>query len=265
MEPSLVTAMAALVGLAIGSFLNVAILRGARGESLGGRTHCESCQKTLSASELIPIISFMVLRGRCRYCGTALLFQYPLVEGTTSASFAITTWLVFSRYPFGAFSWILLSLTLVAISSAIVTAVSDLKYYLVPDLAVLILVLAGVAITGIRIHESGSSVLFRETVNAVTFPAFFASLWYFSKGKWMGFGDAKIVLGTSLVLGFPASLVGFLFAFWLGTLGALPLLLIRRKKWGEQIPFGPYLLLGALLAFFCTEKFLNLTGLELFF
>ncbi|MBI2053421.1 MAG: prepilin peptidase [Candidatus Sungbacteria bacterium] len=99
---------------------------------------------------------------------------------------------------------------------------------------------------------------------ALAIALFFASLWFFSRGTWMGFGDAKLALATSLAVGFPASLVAFLFSFWLGGIVGILLIAIGRKDMQSRIPFGPFLIAGALAAGVLAPYFFAYTGLSQF-
>ena len=95
---------------------------------------------------------------------------------------------------------------------------------------------------------------------------FFGLLWFFSKGRWMGFGDVKLIFVTSLLVGFPAAIPALLFAFWVGAIGGLAFLAISRISIKHAIiPFGPYILIGALLGFFLSDWFFFYTGFSFFF
>lgn len=277
-----------LLGLAVGSFLNVVILRGAREENVTGRSRCESCGKVLAWHELIPLLSFAFQIGRCRTCGAALSWQYPLVEFVTGVLFAASA-LYFFLLPDGGggeggvnhldlfLSLILYLLSLVILSSSIVVFVSDLRWRIIPNGAVLLLFLSGLATRlissqteflavetrfGTRnvILSASEGSLFWDFGAALAIALFFAAIWFITKGRGMGFGDAKLVLATSLILGFPASVVAALLTFWIGAAVGILLLLLRIKSWKDQIPFGPYILLGTVLAYFLSEKFIVLFG-----
>lgn len=281
-----------LLGLAVGSFLNVVILRGARGENFSGRSRCESCGKTLSWHELIPILSFCLQKGRCRSCGSALSWQYPLVELGTGALFALTTIILLSELGRGltdlsaishwplAISYLLSAigywlLAIAVLSSAIVIFVSDLRWRIIPNGAVLTLLLAGLAIrlSPLVLNAGNSSFaigylpfairyssLLWDFGTAIAIALFFAAIWFLSRGRGMGFGDAKLVLATSLVLGFPESVMAVLLAFWIGAAVGILLILFRYKSWKDQIPFGPYILVGAAIVQFFYENLVQIFG-----
>src|SRR3989344_5787527 len=118
-----------ILGSAVGSFLNVVIDRATRGETIGGRSYCDHCRATLSSLDLIPIISFVTLGAKCRYCKKPISWQYPAVETVTAALFT----LAFLNQVFsGSLSLVSLLYLFVLISVAVVVAVVDLKFYLIP-------------------------------------------------------------------------------------------------------------------------------------
>lgn len=251
---------ALLLGLIAGSFLNVVILRGAKKETLGGRSRCPSCNRPLSFRELVPVLSFLLQKGRCRQCGTALSRQYPLVELGTAAAFLAGAAL-FSGL------WTIL-LIFIGISSAIVIFVSDLRFQLIPNGPVLILALLGITAVSWRVfNTSAASADFQRVYydlgSAAILAGIIGALWLYSQGKWMGLGDAKLIFPTSLILGFPASLSAFLFSFWLGGIAGVLLLAFGQKTLKSRIPFGPFILAGSILAYFFSSKFLAGTGLIL--
>ncbi|MBI3442780.1 MAG: prepilin peptidase [Candidatus Sungbacteria bacterium] len=235
-------------GLAVGSFLNVVIIRGHKGEKLGGRSHCVRCGSILSVQELIPVFSFFVQKRRCRHCTRSISWQYPLVE--LACAFAYLG--VFLLAAPSVFVQIGLAL---GIPAALVILVSDLRFQTIPDGATLILTILGLGAVISR------SVYAYDSMAALLIAGILGGLWFFSHGQWMGFGDVKLIFATSLILGFPAAIAAFLFAFWSGgTVGAL-LLLTGKKHLRERIPFGPFILLGSVLAWFFSSLFFNRTGL----
>lgn len=246
-----------ILGLVVGSFLNVLIIRSARQESLGGRSHCPSCNKSLSFRELIPVLSFLLQKGRCRHCGTALSRQYPLVELGTAAAF-MTGAALFNGL------WAIL-LIFIGISAAIVIFVSDLRFQLIPNGPVLILTLLGITAAVWRVSNTSADFhrAYYDLGAAAILSAIIGSLWLYSQGKWMGLGDAKLIFPISLILGFPASLSAFLFSFWLGGTAGILLLTFGQKTLKSRIPFGPFILAGSILAYFFSSKFIAGTGLIL--
>lgn len=253
-----------LLGLAIGSFLNVVIDRGLRGERMTGRSYCESCGKTLTVWELLPIFSFVIQKGRCRACGIVLSLQYPLVELATGLSFAIAAWTIYSRVGFAPSSVVILFFVAIAVAAGIVIFVTDLKSSLIPNVPVLLLGFLGLVFTLLRSTAGGQFILWNlgyDIGGALGIALFFFLLWFLSRGRMMGFGDSTLVFTTSLLIGFPTSIVAFLFSFWVGAIFGIVLLLLGFKSLKDKIPFGPFILIGTILAFFFSHRFLVLTGL----
>ncbi|MBU0999176.1 prepilin peptidase [Patescibacteria group bacterium] len=251
-----------VLGLIIGSFLNVVIFRLNTERSFGGRSGCLSCQNKLAWYELIPIFSFLGLLGRCRNCKDKISIQYPLVEFITGLIFA----LLFLKFyvpgeNFSLFTplfFITYAYYAVIFSLLIVIAVYDLKHKIIPD--VLSWVLGILAFVGLFFINLDNSFIF--PVFSLHFPTFleflsgpiiaapFAFLWLISSGKWMGLGDAKLAISLGWLLGFSLALSGVVFAFWTGAVVGL-FLIIFSKKYGmkSEIPFAPYLVFGASLVF----------------
>lgn len=257
----LISALFFAAGLVIGSFLNVVILRGATGEWLGGRSRCAHCRKTLGAHELIPLVSFILQKGICRGCKERISFQYPLVELGTAAAFAAAAWYFSPLLNDGSLSMsaqaLLVMLVSGGISASIVILVSDLRFQIIPDSATAVLGVTGVAASLTR----GSVV--PDMLAAIWCAFFFFMFWAVSRGRWMGFGDVKLVAATSLLVGFPASAAAVLFAFWLGGAVGGVLLTAGGKTWGSRIPFGPFILAGAMAAWLFSDAFFAFTGLGL--
>lgn len=251
-----------VLGLIIGSFLNVVIIRSAAREKLTGRSHCRNCKAKLAVRELIPLISFCVQKGRCRTCGTVLASQYFWVELACGLFFAGIFYILSTFYkPWTtAQFWGWLIFWLVLASASIVVFTTDLRFKIIPNGAVLILLILGITVSAFRSKSFLGS--FSDWLAAVIIAMFFVVLWLFSKGKWMGLGDAKLVLATSLLVGYPLSVVSFLFSFWLGgIIGVGIIFLSGRQQMKSLIPFGPFILAGSGLAYFFGNSFLSWSGL----
>lgn len=244
-------------GLGVGSFLNVVILRGSRGETLDGRSHCDTCGIVLKVRELIPIASFIAQKGRCRSCGAAVSVQHPIVEFGTAIAFTVAAWALLVLAPGSAL--LLACAIFPAIAALIVLVVSDIRFQILPDGAMAVLALCALVVSILR----GSTL--QDAAAAFVISLFFAALWFFSAGRWMGFGDVKLVFVTSLGVGFPSSIAAFLFAFWLGGSLGLLLLMLGKKDVQSRVPFGPFLIIGALLAYVLASSFFAYTGLSALF
>ncbi len=249
-----------LLGLIVGSFLNVVILRYNTGGSLGGRSGCFSCGHGLAWYEMIPVASYIVLGGRCRHCKSRISRQYPLVEILTGVLFLLSAWKFYPDFISIIFYSILLSLLVVIV-------VYDLKHKIIPDHPTYLFILLAVfspIFVGFNQFPAeilGHQILLNLAGGGIIF-LFFFSLWYFSGGRWMGFGDAKLGFGIGALLGFLGAVNAVVLAFWIGalvglTLIALGKLRIKRLRNFQQrfsikseIPFAPFLVLGLVLSLF---------------
>ena len=253
MHTFLILAFFAL-GLIIGSFLNVVILRLNSSKSLGGRSACMSCQKKLSWYELIPIFSFFALAGKCKTCKTKISIQYPVVELLTGVVFTLLFLrlgdIIFYSLPAFAITYIYCAFMF---SILLVIAVYDLRHKIIPD--TLSLLLGVFAFAGLFFFDNSSFIFSPHIPGLWEFLAGplialpFAFFWLVSKGAWMGFGDAKLALGIGWLLGIPIALSGIVFAFWSGSIIGLYLVIFKKHKMKSEIPFAPYLVFGAMLAF----------------
>jgi len=258
-----------LLGLIIGSFLNVAIYRYRTGYTALGRSQCLACGRLLSWYELIPLASFIIQGGKCHTCGARISWQYPLVELATALAFwgvyrsslltQIGPWLIV--LDFGIWSF------LIAITTY------DLRHKIIPDEWVYLF--SGLAF--VRLFASGVDWQW-NLVAGVALLAFFGGLWFVSRGKWMGFGDAKLALGIGFFLGLEPSLSAMMLAFWTGAALGLFLIAIehfrlpsrqRRQNslgdggakpstFGREIPFAPFLTLGTALVYFANLHVITL-------
>lgn len=247
-----------LLGLIVGSFLNVAILRYNTGKSLGGRSGCFSCGHGLGWQEMIPVVSFLALGGRCRHCGSKISRQYPAVELLTAVLFGLSAAKFYPDLTSIVFYCLMMSLLVMIV-------VYDLKHKIIADEPVYIfggLALLAPILTGWMTRDlvgMGKLVLWNLIGGMVIF-SFFFSLWYFSNGRWMGFGDAKLGFGLGALLGLSGAVNAVVLAFWLGA--GIGLILVglskmqkikalrRRFSIKSEIPFAPFLVAGLLLNLF---------------
>ena len=264
----LVTLLCGILGLLIGSFLNVVALRKGT-KSLGGRSACMSCGKTIRWFDNMPVISWLLLRGRCRQCGSRISVQYPIVELTTALLFAVFggSLLSFSvvtliEKPALGFFLILL-FAILALLIAII--IYDIKHTIIPDEWVY----AFAALSGLwgLLHASIYSGPFALVVAGPIASAPLFCLWLVSKGRWMGFGDVKLALGIGWLLGPLYGVIAVFFAFMIGAVFSVFFLLplphlaklirsfgvsalserVRGFTMSSEIPFGPFLIVSTLL------------------
>ncbi|KPJ57160.1 hypothetical protein AMJ49_02490 [Parcubacteria bacterium DG_74_2] len=240
-----------LFGLILGSFLNCVIYRLKSGKSfLKGRSFCPSCKHTLFFKDLIPVFSFLILRGKCRYCGKKISWQYPLVEIVTALIFLGT----FNQFPISNFqNFVNLFFMLYVSCSLIVIFFYDLKHYIIPDQVIY----PAILISAIFLFLHPKSQILNSIYSALGASLFFLSIYLISKGKWMGFGDVKLAFLMGLFLGFPKILVALFFSFFIGAIIGIGLILAKKKTLKSEVPFGPFLVAGTFIALFFGENIIS--------
>lgn len=255
-----------IFGTIIGSFLNVAILRMNTGKGFGGRSMCFSCGKHLRTTELIPVVSFLIQGGRCTSCRERISSQYPIVEMTTGIVFVMIAYMLLPLAMPMAFFTLHFIFYALLFCLLVVIAGYDLRHKIIPNRAVYPFIALSF-FAPLFMSDAGhyfSSVWIDHLVAGIALGAPFALLWLFSRGRLMGFGDAKLALGIGFLLGISSGIAAIMLAFWIGAVvGVILLLLPRRARtMKSELPFAPFLVIGAALAFFCH---INLAVLARFF
>ncbi len=247
-------------GLLIGSFCNVVISRLRTGEGMIlERSHCPKCSKPILWYDNIPVISFAILRGKCRNCTKKISWQYPLVEILVSGVFGCVGYLFVTH----TISSLLVAVLYVFVfASLVVILVYDAKYMEIPMnvmwFAIGILVIANI-VTDIYhvppLTDIWSSTSFLHGMSALTAFCFFFGLSYYSDETWMGYGDAFVAIAVGLLLGPIGTFVALLLAFCIGAVYGIVLMLLRQKTMKSEVPFGPFLITGLFLAFLITYMY----------
>lgn len=238
--------LCALVGLVVGSFLNVVIHRVPLGESVvKPRSRCPGCGSEISPRDNIPVISWLLLKGKCRTCAEPISARYPVVEILTALVF--TAMALRFGYDWGLPAFLYLGAVGVAL------AMIDLDVKRLPDALTLPSYVVGAVLLGAAAVANGEpGLMIRAGLGALAlFVFYFVLLVVYPAG--MGFGDVKLagVLGLYLAyLGWGSLVVGGFLGFLLGAVVGGGLMLIRRAGRKTMIPFGPFMLAGALLAIF---------------
>ncbi|MFA6081416.1 MAG: prepilin peptidase [Patescibacteria group bacterium] len=240
-----------IFGASIGSFLNVLIDRLPKEESINGRSHCDFCGKKISWYDLIPVLSFFILRGKTRCCRKKLSWQYPLIEILTG----ISSLLVFNfQFPIFNFQTLIL---FGIISCLIVIFVSDLKYHLISDYILLALFIF-VVLLHVVPTRVGTPLLINEILKQVQndiisslvvgFPIFL--IYFLSKERAMGLGDVYLTAIMGLLLGWQKGFLALYIAFITGAIFGLMVILFKHKKLKSKIAFGPFLVIGTVIMLF---------------
>ena len=253
-----------VVGLCFGSFVNALVWRLRQQELtskkspvasrqskktysiLRGRSMCPDCHHQLAAQDLVPLASWLYLRGKCRYCGKPISWQYPLVELLTAVLFVISyAWWPYALHGLGLYYFIF---WLVFVIGFIALAVYDLRWLLLPNRLVFPLLILGVLeVAGSFVfYGSGWQKLAGAVWGILIASGIFYVIFQLSRGEWIGGGDVKLGVVIGLLLGGPLmSLLMLFVASCLGTLAGLPMLLSGKRN--VRLPFGPFLLAATVV------------------
>ncbi|MDA8391617.1 MAG: prepilin peptidase [Actinomycetota bacterium] len=240
---ALLLACTALVGLAVGSFANVVAHRVPQRVSVvAPRSRCGSCGVAVRSLDNVPVLSYLLLRGRCRSCGDTIPIRYVVVEAATSVLFAVMA-LRFGLSPvLPAYLWV--------VASLVVISVIDAEHYLVLNRVLYPSVGVAAALFVLAAAVDGSwSNLLHAAVGAVAAFGVMAAV-HFVKPSGLGFGDVRLsaLLGLALGwLGVAQVAVGMFFGFLLGSVFGIALVLTTSRTTASRLPFAPFLAAGALL------------------
>jgi leader peptidase (prepilin peptidase) / N-methyltransferase len=252
-------------GLIVGSFLNVYIYRFHTGKSLTGNSHCLSCSERLRWFELVPLVSYMALRGRCRTCGCYIPLRYFVVELFTAVLFLFSYYLAEDIFE--------LLFLLIAMSILVVITIYDIRHYIIPDSLTAALTLAALSWYGVLLYRGLEWIVTVESILAALAGAgFFFLLWFVSKGAWLGFGDVKLAFPLGLIAGPTLVFSMVVYSFWIGAAVSLFLIgisklmrgQIRLGMWPRRltiksvVPFAPFMIAGCLVVLFTRFNVLSL-------
>ncbi len=240
-----------VLGLILGSFLNALAWRIHGGEDfVRGRSHCDKCGHKLSALDLIPLFSWLYLRGRCRYCHEKVSWQHPAVEVFTGLVFAASyQWWIDSFYSFG--SKILFVAWLAACVGLIALAIYDLNWMKLPNKLVypsLAVAAVGRLVYLVNVEPQPAHAALLWAGSVLVASGFFWLLFIISRGRWIGYGDVRLGLVTGTLLATPTrSFLMIFLASVAGTLISVPLLMIQKKSLSTRLPYGPFLILSTMI------------------
>lgn len=217
--------------------------------SLGGRSKCFSCSKNLEWHELIPFFSFIFQKGECKKCKSKISWQYPIIEALSGVLFIM----IFYYFPpttlassFNIIFYLLITCLLIIIT------IYDIKHKIIPD--PLVYLFAFVAFAKLFISPDLAFQLpqFMDILAGPILALPFLFIWVVSKGKWMGFGDVKLILAIGWTLGLMQGVSAVTLAFWIAAVVSViwMYVIFRKIKSRYEIPFGPYLILGMYLVLF---------------
>lgn len=252
------SALAFILGLAVGSFLNCLIYRLPRRQKIAGRSRCPYCHQKIAWYDNFPLISFLLLKGRCRTCSRPISWRYPLVEFITATGFVFLVYFFsFPPAPSPLSSYInwlgvlALPFFLIIFSGLVVIFTTDLLYQSLPPQVIYFLTL----VTFILLLASPPPQLFLHLFAATLAASFLAAIYFFTLGQGLGWGDIKLVFSLGLFLGWPAAITGVFLAFLTGAFVGIILILTGKARMKTAVPFAPFLILGTTIATFTNFSF----------
>ncbi len=233
-----------LFGLAVGSFANVAIYRIPEAKSLWTpRSFCPQCGKTIVWYDNLPLLSYAILRGRCRNCHESISLRYPIVELITGLLYLA----VFAKCGFSWKAELLPYLFMVTV--LVIVSIIDIQRQIIPNKIIYPAIPIGLAAMGIVALIRGDGNIILHSLIGFAIGGVPLGLLALAIPKGMGMGDAKLAAFTGIFLGYYQA-VGLFFGFLLGSILGILLMILGRKGRKSRIPFGPYLAAGALIALF---------------
>jgi prepilin signal peptidase PulO-like enzyme (type II secretory pathway) len=260
-----------IIGLIIGSFLGAANYRLKTAEDIVfKRSHCPLCKHDIRWYDNIPLLSFVILHGRCRDCKKYISWEYPLIELATGVLFAGVAMKFFGSSLFGISGIISgavststivdMSFLLFAVCYLVIIFWHDYDFMLIPDAVVFPAILVTFFFQVYKYVQSPFSVAsFRSPLTSALVAALGAALFFFaliwiSKGKWIGGGDVKLGFLAGLIVGWPKILFVFFLTYLIGSVVSLTLIALKKKTWKSQIPFGPFMVAAILIVLFFSDQ-----------
>ena len=273
---SLVVVFAGILGALIGSFLNVVIWRIPRRESIvSPASHCPRCDTQIRRRDNIPVLSWLILRGKCRDCGAPISARYPAVELGTGVFFAAVTWWFLASTDEIATGYMIAATALALAAFLFLAAISvalgliDIDTHTLPNRIVYpSFIVAGVLLVASAVVSGDYFAVARCAIGAgALFSAYLVMALLYPGG--MGFGDVKLAALLGLYLGFlgwPQLVVGAFAPFLIGGLFSIALVVLKKAGRKSRIPFGPWMLVGTWVGIFAGAPvagwYLRLVGLE---
>lgn len=234
-----------ILGLIAGSFLGMLIPRLHFNEKgiFFGRSKCPNCNKKLKAIDLIPLVSFIALRGKCRSCKKEIAIWYPIIEASTSLMFFASA--IFIKD----FKTLLLTLPLLLV--VIFIFFYDLRYKEIHDAVMIPGIIWGIIVSVV------TGTLASSLIGALIGLAFFGAQYLISKGKWIGSGDIIIGIFMGITLGLANTIIAIMAGYLLGSIIGIFLLITKRADKKTTVPLGPFLAIGTIIAYTAGEKIIN--------
>ena len=268
----------AIFGLSLGSFVNALVWRMKEQEKAGnknfksskysivnGRSMCVHCKHILSWHDLVPVFSWLAIKGRCRYCKKTISWQYPVIEVLVSilAIASIVFW------PFAISSvldWLTFVVWILSLVPMVALVIYDLRWMIMPTRFIYIFdILVGIFVLLLAGSIKSWDVITSAVIGSIIIGGLFWLLYQFSNGRWIGGGDVRFGFAMGAVLGWQKAIFGLATASYLGTALILVLLVMGKYRKKMRIPFGPFLVSATYLSMLFGQKvidwYISLTGL----
>lgn len=237
-------------GLIVGSFLNSVIYRFDDLRTiLVHRSHCPHCKQEIKWYDLIPLLSFIVLAGKCRSCKKLISYQYPLIEFFTALIFG----LLYIKFGLD----VQLFFYLIVSSILIIIFAYDGYKQLIPDNLVVAMLIFWLTYVLFADISNFNDYMYGSIIGSLIGGIFLGLIVLATKGKGMGIGDVKLALIMGLILGWKYLIIALFFAFVIGALYGVVLLLLRKKNLKSSVAFGPFMVIGFYVALFLGGKIIN--------
>lgn len=245
---TLLTCILAIYGLLIGSAINAIVWRLYAGKSwTKGRSMCPDCKHVLTVKDLVPVFSWLALRGNCRYCSKKIHWQYPVVELGTAALFTLSYLVIL---PLGLLAWVYFVFWLVILAMMIILAVCDLRWLILPNKIMFPLLIIGL-VRLLLVAVTGNSLMawLGPLEAALAVGGAFFIMANLKNGTLMGGGDVKLAAFMGLLLGLQKTALAMILAFNSAAIIAMILIGFKIRKRKDMIPFGPFLIAGTIVAY----------------
>jgi leader peptidase (prepilin peptidase) / N-methyltransferase len=253
-----VTIFAFIYGASLGSFANVMADRLRVKSFWGGRSECLTCAKKLSWYEVVPILSFIFQKGRCKGCKSRLSQMYLWSEIITGALVAGLIYIVPLYTPVYTAQFLVFMIWSLIICISMAIVIYDIRHTIVPFEMAMLLLLVGVCMALSRQFTSGFNLFDLLSGFIVATP--FTLMYIISKGRWVGLGDIIIYAAFGFILGLPLGASMFFYSVWLGAFVSICMLLIHKKDYSlkSEIPFTPFIIAASLLSLYTNADILGL-------
>jgi len=235
-----------ILGITVGSFLNVYIMRSYEGRSpFRGRSKCDACERKLGIADLVPIFSYLFVRGKCRTCSVPLTIQYPLVEFASGILFVLAYTRIF---PYGFINagigdiaelirlWFFLAVI-------IILFVYDWRWMVVPVIPTLVFAAIAFFVNSFQLSAFSFQYVLAAGIGAL----FFLAQYVVSRGRWVGSGDIYLGLLFGMMVGYPGIVIVLFLSYMIGAIGSVVLMLFFGYTRKSAVPFGPFLAAAAAI------------------